>query len=47
MSASAESTIHYNPRDLSDRVALKFTKFLRFLADAFFAKRYGHRAVVL
>ncbi len=38
---------HYNPKNLSDRVALIFTKFLRFLADAFFRKKYGHRAVVL
>ena len=38
---------HYVPRDLSDRIAYAFTRFLRFLADAFFARRYGHRAVVL
>lgn len=31
----------------SDRFALAFTKFLRLFADAFFARRYGHRAVVL
>ena len=24
-----------------------FTKFLRFFADTFFAKRYGHRAIIL
>lgn len=30
-----------------DRLARGFTKLLRFFADAFFAKRYGHRAVVL
>jgi ubiquinol oxidase len=35
------------PRDLSDRIALALTKMLRFFADTFFAKRYGHRAVVL
>jgi len=40
-------TIHHRPRGLSDRVALGFTKLLRFCADTFFAKRYGHRAVVL
>jgi ubiquinol oxidase len=33
--------------DFSDRVALAFTKALRFFADTFFARRYGHRAVVL
>ena len=38
---------HYRPKNLSDKVALSFTKFLRFLADTFFKKRYGHRAVVL
>jgi ubiquinol oxidase len=32
---------------VSDRIAFAFTKFLRFVADFFFAKRYGHRAVVL
>lgn len=39
--------IHKTPEDFSDRVALKFTKFMRFIADTFFKKRYGHRAVVL
>lgn len=38
---------HYKPKDISDRIALGFTKALRFIADTFFAKRYGHRAVVL
>ena len=38
---------HFEPKNLSDKVALLFTKFLRFLADTFFKKRYGHRAVVL
>lgn len=38
---------HIEPGDMSARVALRITKFLRFLADAFFAKRYGHRAVIL
>jgi ubiquinol oxidase len=39
--------IHYTPIEFSDRVALCFTKGMRFFADAFFKKRYGHRAVVL
>jgi ubiquinol oxidase len=34
-------------RDWSDRVALGITRGLRFLADTFFAKRYGNRAIVL
>ena len=38
---------HYKPNNFSDKIALSFTKFLRFLADTFFKKRYGHRAVVL
>lgn len=32
---------------ISDKVAMSMTKFFRFFADTFFAKRYGHRAVVL
>ena len=39
--------IHHKPVDMSDRIALGFTKVLRFCADTFFAKRYGHRAIVL
>ena len=35
------------PRNFSDFFALTMTKFFRFIADTFFAKRYGHRAVVL
>jgi len=35
------------PEDFSDRVAYSFTVFFRWFADTFFAKRYGHRAVVL
>jgi len=38
---------HHDPKGFSDRIAYAFTRFLRFFADAFFAKRYGHRAVVL
>jgi ubiquinol oxidase len=38
---------HYRPRGLSDRFALFVTRVLRFIADAFFARRYGHRAIVL
>ena len=37
----------HEPKDLSDRVAYGLTKMLRFFADTFFRKRYGHRAVVL
>ena len=38
---------HYEVKNMSDRVALAITKFLRFIADTFFKKKYGHRAVVL
>jgi len=38
---------HHLPKTFSDRFALGFTKLLRFCADTFFAKRYGHRAIVL
>ena len=36
-----------NKENISDAFALSMTKFFRFIADTFFAKRYGHRAVVL
>ena len=38
---------HHAPQNLSDKFALKFVKLLRFCADTFFSKRYGHRAIVL
>lgn len=38
---------HHPVGGLSDRIALAITKLLRFCADTFFAKRYGHRAIVL
>jgi ubiquinol oxidase len=38
---------HKAPEGLSDRIALRLVKFMRVFADAFFSKRYGHRAVVL
>ena len=47
MSSTASSAPHHDPVDFSDRFALAVTKFLRFFADTFFARRYGHRAVVL
>jgi ubiquinol oxidase len=39
--------VHHTPKGFSDHFAMGFTKFLRFSADTFFAKRYGHRAIVL
>ena len=38
---------HHAPHGLADNFALGFTKLLRLIADTFFAKRYGHRAIVL
>lgn len=40
-------TVHHKPHSFADRFAFGFTKLLRFCADTFFAKRYGHRAIVL
>ena len=40
-------TAHHAPASFGDRVALKTVKFMRLFADAFFSKRYGHRAGVL
>ena len=44
---SNEMQVHRDPSDFGDRIAFGFVKALRFVADRFFAKRYGHRAVVL
>lgn len=38
---------HIEPKTISDKIAFTFVKCLRFFADKFFAKRYGHRAIVL
>lgn len=42
-----ELDVHVAPQGASDKVAFAFVKLLRFFADKLFAKRYGHRAVVL
>lgn len=42
-----DQAIHHRPKGAPDRIAIGFTKVLRWSADTFFAKRYGHRAVVL
>jgi len=47
MPATKQISQHFNPIDFSDRMAYAFTRLLRFFADTFFARRYGHRAVVL
>ncbi|MFD0737866.1 alternative oxidase [Lysobacter koreensis] len=45
--AAVDLDVHHAARDWSDRVAFGITRGLRFLADTFFAKRYGNRAIVL
>lgn len=47
MSGAVDLLRHHEPETMSDRVALLFVRALRFFADTFFAKRYGHRAIVL
>jgi ubiquinol oxidase len=47
MPASLSLDSHYPPKNLRDRIAFGFIRFLRFCADLFFSKRYGHRAIVL
>jgi ubiquinol oxidase len=37
----------HRPKDMSDKIAYGLTKVMRWFADTFFRKRYGHRAVVL
>ena len=38
---------HHVPKTISDHIALAVVKAMRVPADLFFARRYGHRAVVL
>jgi ubiquinol oxidase len=45
--SQVDKSVHHKPSGASDRIAIGFTKVLRWCADTFFAKRYGHRAVVL
>lgn len=47
MSDPAPLERHHEVNGVSDRFAYGFTKLLSFFADTFFARRYGHRAVVL
>ena len=47
LNSNQRTQVHLNPECFSDSVALFITRSLRFFADTFFKKRYGHRAVVL
>ena len=40
-------TVHHEPRDFRDRVALRIVKFMRVFADGSFSTRSAHRATVL
>lgn len=41
------SVKHQVPANLADGLALGLVKILRFFANTFFQRRYGHRAVIL
>ena len=41
------SITHRAPSGFADWLAFRLVRFLRFLADSFFQRRYGHRAVIL
>ena len=47
LNSNNRTQVHLHPECFSDSVALFITRSLRFFADTFFKKRYGHRAVVL
>lgn len=47
MSVTLPLAPHYTPRDVRDRIAYVVVKLMRFFADTVFARRYGHRVVVL
>ena len=47
LNLNQRTQVHLQPESISDSVALFITRSLRFFADTFFKKRYGHRAVVL
>lgn len=43
----ADLARHHPPRTLSDRIAYRAVKMLRFTADGLFGRRYRHRTIVL
>ncbi len=47
LNSNQRAQVHLQPECISDSAALFITRSLRFFADTFFRKRYGHRAVVL
>ncbi|WP_375281437.1 alternative oxidase [Pseudooctadecabacter sp.] len=47
VTAAEFAPLHHTPQDWRDRFAFRLVKLMRIIPDKFFAKRYGHRAVVL
>ena len=47
LNSNRSTQVHLHPESISDSEARFITRSLRFFADTFFKKRYGHRAVVL
>jgi ubiquinol oxidase len=47
MDSATAPAPHRSPEGFRDVLAYRLVKFMRFFADTFFGKRYGHRAVVL
>ena len=47
LNSNQRTQVHLQPECISDSAALCITRSLRFFADTFYRKRYGHRAVVL
>jgi ubiquinol oxidase len=45
--ADSPLDLHFPADDVRDRLAYALVKFLRFFVDTFFARSYGHRAIVL
>jgi ubiquinol oxidase len=47
MNSESARVQHRSPEGFRDVLAFRLVKFMRFFADIFFGKRYGHRAVML
>ena len=47
MSFMPDLSTHFTPRSFSDRLAFRLCQMLRWMADTYFKKQYGHRALVI
>lgn len=47
MSFMPDLSTHFTPRSFSDRIAFRLCQMLRWMADTYFKKQYGHRALVI